>query len=307
MPFRVRPNEPAAKAVRRIGREQLGKIREGVGGPPHERDEAVHDVRKRFKKLRALLKVVRGEVPRKAYRRENACFRDTARPLSEVRDARVLVEALDALGRRFPGAPADESRRAREALFRRQEETARRVLDTGGAFGTVADAARRARKRVKGWAPRGGDWSVLKAGLRRTYRQGREALAAVRSAPTDANWHEWRKRVKDLWHQLEILEPTRPDLLGELANRAHELADHLGDDHDLVVLGETMNDVFRRAGDGAHRAEWSRLIQRRRGELQEEALRLGDVLYRDVPKDFVRRLKGYWKAWRSGQGAEQVT
>jgi CHAD domain-containing protein len=306
MPFRVQPDESGSEAVRRIAREQLGKIRDEVGVPPPQRDEAVHDARKRFKKLRALLKLVRDEVPRKTYRRENTCFRDTARPLSEVRDARVLVETLDELRRRFPEAPKAELRRARGALLRRQEETARRVLDEEGTLAAVADAARQARKRVKDWAPGAGDWSVLKGGLRRTYRQGLAALAAVHSASTDANLHEWRKRVKDLWYQLEILEPTHPDVLGELAKRAHELADHLGDDHDLVVLGQTIHDVFRSEGDGAPGGEWSRLIQRRRGELQQEALRLGEELYRDRPKDFVRRLKGYWKAWRAEQEAEQV-
>src|SRR5262249_43066413 len=161
-------------------------------------------------------KLVRDELTRKTYRKENTCFRDAARPLSEVRDARVLVEALDELGRQFPEAPAGELKRARGALLRRQEETARRVLDAQGALGAVAELAQQARKRVKDWAPRAGDWSVLKAGLLRTYRQGREALAVVHAARTDANLHEWRKRVKDLWHQLKILEPIRPDVLAEL-------------------------------------------------------------------------------------------
>ena len=305
MPFRVKPDESASKAVRRIAREQLGKIRDEVGQQPQERDEAVHDARKRFKKLRALLKLVRDEILQKTYRKENACFRDTARPLSEVRDARVLVEALDELGQHFPEAPADELRQGREELLRRQEETARRVLDEQGALADVAEVVRQAGKRVKAWAPRAGDWSVLKAGLQCTYRQGRDALAVVHTASTDENLHEWRKRVKDLWHQLEILEPICPDLLEGLANTAHVLADHLGDDHDLVVLSETMRDVFCTEGDGAHGAEWSRLILRRRRALQKDALRLGDELYRDRPKDFVRRLKAYWKAWRAEQAAEQ--
>jgi CHAD domain-containing protein len=306
MSFRVKSDESASKAVRRIAREQLGKIRDGVGQQAQGRDEAVHDARKRFKKMRALLKLVRDEILKKTYRKENACFRDTSRPLSEVRDARVLVEALDELGQHFPEAPADELRQVREALLHRQEETARRVLDEQRALVDVAEVVRQARKRVKGWTPRAGDWSVLKAGLQRTYCQGRDALAVAHAASTDENLHEWRKRVKDLWHQLTILEPTRPDLLEGLANKAHELADHLGGDHDLVVLSETMRDVFRTEGDGAHRGEWSGLIQRRRGELQKNAFRLGDELYRDRPKDFVRRLKVYWKAWRAERKAEQL-
>src|SRR5436853_2277017 len=77
MPFHVKPDESASRAVRRIAREQLRKIRDGVGQQSEGRDEAVHDARKRFKKLRALLKLVRGEVIEKTYRKENACFRDT--------------------------------------------------------------------------------------------------------------------------------------------------------------------------------------------------------------------------------------
>jgi len=305
MPFRVQPDESASKAVRRIGREQLGKIRDGVGEQPQGRDEAVHEARKRFKKLRALLKLVRDEVVAKTYRKENACFRDTARPLSEVRDARVLTEALEGLRRRFPRAPAAGLKRAGETLRRQQEETARRVLDEQGVLADVADVAQQAHDRVKGWAPRGGDWSVLKAGLRRTYRQGRDALAAAHAASTDANLHEWRKRVKDLWHQLQLLAPARPDVLEALADRAHELADRLGDDHDLVVLSETLKDVARAGGEGADDAALPRLIERRRGALQKDAFRLGDELYHERPKDFVRRLKAYWKAWRAELEAEQ--
>jgi len=40
------------------------------------------------------------------------------------------------------------------------------------------------------------------------------------------------------------------------------------------------------------------LIDRRREELQQEAFRLGRRLYRDKPKVFTKRIKGYWKAWR---------
>jgi CHAD domain-containing protein len=305
MAFRFKPGESASKGVRRIAREELGKVRDVVSGQPEGRDGAVHDARKRLKKLRALLKLVRDEVGANAYREENGCFRDTARPLSEVRDARVLTEALEELRRRFPRAPAAGLKRAGETLRRRQEETARRVLDEQGVLADVADVARQAGDRVKGWAPRGGDWSVLKAGLRRTYRQGRDALAVAHSASTDANLHEWRKRVKDLWHQLQLLAPARPDILEALADKAHELADRLGDDHDLVVLSETLKDVSRAGGDGAHGAALSRLIERRRGALQKDAFRLGDELYQERPKDFVRRLKAYWKAWRAELEAEQ--
>jgi hypothetical protein len=49
-------------------------------------------------------------------------------------------------------------------------------------------------------------------------------------------------------------------------------------------------------------------VERRREELQEQALPLGERLYEETPKQFTRRLKAYWRAWRSeraGEGTRQ--
>ena len=49
------------------------------------REEAVHEARKDMKKLRALLRLVRGELGDRVYGAENTCFRDTARGFSHAR------------------------------------------------------------------------------------------------------------------------------------------------------------------------------------------------------------------------------
>jgi hypothetical protein len=40
------------------------------------------------------------------------------------------------------------------------------------------------------------------------------------------------------------------------------------------------------------------LIDRRRHQLQAEALRVGERLYAEPPAAFVRRIHRYWSAWR---------
>ncbi len=40
------------------------------------------------------------------------------------------------------------------------------------------------------------------------------------------------------------------------------------------------------------------LIDRRREELEEEAILLGHRLFQDSPRDFACRFKGYWSVWR---------
>src|SRR5262245_6994153 len=102
MSFEFEPDESVRKGVRRIARKQLeAALGLLTGAQPASPDEVVHEARKHFKKLRAVLRLVRPAIGPKAYRGENITFRDAARPLTEVRDAKVLVETVDGLAERF--------------------------------------------------------------------------------------------------------------------------------------------------------------------------------------------------------------
>src|SRR5262245_25721620 len=102
MSFQLQPEHSLRKSLRRIARSQMDAVlKELTAGANGPRDEVVHEVRKSFKKVRAVLRLVRPVIGEKCYRRENTCFRDAARPLTEVRDARILIETLDALVEHF--------------------------------------------------------------------------------------------------------------------------------------------------------------------------------------------------------------
>src|SRR5256885_13935531 len=98
MSFTLDPGKSIPEAVRATAGKQLTKAVEALAGDAGlDPDEDTHDARKRTKKLRALLRLVRRELGDDVYRRENRALRDAARRLSPVRDAWVLVEALDGL------------------------------------------------------------------------------------------------------------------------------------------------------------------------------------------------------------------
>ena len=119
----------------------------------------------------------------------------------------------------------------------------------------------------------------------------------MKSDATVENLHEWRKQVKYLRHQLELLAPTWPKVVGELAKEADGLGELLGEDHDLAVLGSTLAsppaaDMLKQSVD-----EFGALIERQRKKLQVEAISTGELLYRDSPKQLVHRLEAYWRRW----------
>jgi CHAD domain-containing protein len=291
----IEPSEPGAKAARRILRKELEKALQSLA-VQHVTDTKVHDARKRIKKARAALRLLRDAIGEQEYTRENSALRDVARPLSQVRDSKVLVDTLEKLNERFDhacrGLSVDDLRRT---LNRERRQLRHEVLGRTSALRPAINTLRRVRSRTARWHLDSKDWSVIGCGLRRVYGNGRRALSAVESEASPECFHEWRKQVKYLRHQLEFLEPVWPGVLCELAGEAHKLADDLGDEHDLTVLREKAQEH----GDtgSPELSAVLALIDRRRGELRDKALSRGRQLYEEKPGAFATRLRGYWDNW----------
>lgn len=116
--------------------------------------------------------------------------------------------------------------------------------------------------------------------------------------PAPGIFHEWRKRVKYLWHQIEILEALWPSVLSKLADELHLLSDYLGDDHDLAVLRWTILDNLSWFKNERELMRLVVLIDQERLALEAAAQPLGRRIYFDSPKLFAQRLETYWRAWQ---------
>ncbi len=75
MGFRLQHQESVAQGVKRIAQEQLSSAVAEIQNEELDRHEAVHQIRKRFKKIRGLIRLVR-PVFQKTYQKENVIFRD---------------------------------------------------------------------------------------------------------------------------------------------------------------------------------------------------------------------------------------
>ena len=288
MAARRRAGETASGVVRGVRRE-IAKAHDSLADQWPVPDEAVHEARKLLKKARAGLRLVRDASSRRAFRRQNLGLRDAARSLSEVRDAKVLIAALDGLQGRLGPRERRMMGRLRDRLVANQMRSRQRLLGHKDSLKPVLEALASARTRIKKQRLRDEGWSTLETGVRRVYRSGRDAFAAARERPTIVTLHEWRKQVKYLWHQLQILEPIRPRWLRSRGNQAHQLSDYLGEDHDLAMLRQRV----RTASGGGPKAVVENIslrIDRKRAGLQDRAMQLGALIYEDPPRRFVKRL-----------------
>lgn len=298
MAYRLDFNEPPETSLRICAIERIeDAIAQLDTGRDTDPKGAVHEARKDVKKTRALLRLCRGDLGDATYRQENRELRDAGRELSVVRDADVLGDTVDGLSERYAGQIAAGTFDAVRERLRADEVPGPSVDDSVGAA-----RARLARVlgRVEGWTLEGTGTSSVAKHLERSYSRGRRAFERAAGDRSDERLHEWRKRVKDLRYQQQLLRDAWPEVIGAQAKAAKALADLLGDDHDLAVLDERVRAC------GLPVDEVRALIARRRIELQDAAFRLGERVYAEPPKRFAKRVGRYLRAAARDTGAELV-
>lgn len=299
------PGESVAAALRRMALAQTDLAIELLDCEPSAApdEQAIHETRKAIKRLRALLRLLEGELGPDVYARENAALRDVARRLSQARDAEVMLATLDALLERHP-RKLERRRgvaRLRRGLAAQRDEARRQALGDPAARAEVVGELHAFRWRVSGWRLRERPgMALVEADLERVYRRGRRRYRRARDGRGErmTTMHEWRKRVKDLRHALEMLDRRGGGReLRKLAARADALGELLGEDHDLAVMAERLRagrHVRRgetwRVGRGTRRA-LLKAIRARRRKLRRRALRLGAQLYERPPRRFVRQVR----------------
>ena len=251
-------------------------------------DVAIHAVRKKLKSARAKLRLLRAAAGREAYARENAVLRDAARPLSSVRDSRVMLDAVNALLQRR----GTRSRRMLLTALRGRLRTThahfRARFASERVAASSAAALQRASQRIAKWqVPRRGR-KALRLSVRRIYRSARKALAAVAQNASDENLHELRKQVKYLREALSALGGRSMGGMTGIVKRADAVAGGLGEDHDLHVLQEML--AATEASLHAHSASFFREIAKHRGKLEKRALKRAGELLSEKPRAFARRV-----------------
>lgn len=294
MTFELHTDESLRKGTRRLIREQLKDALKSIRDEEQESaDERIHSVRKSFKRMRAILRLVRHEIGEKNYKANNARFREASRPLSEIRDATVLIDALEGLRgftqkTRSPGA-TEGIEAARTMLVQHRRQVRVRILEEDDALEATAGAIEDALENR--WDEIKGRERLFAKGVRDVYKSGRKAFKDAKEGLSVESLHDWRKEVKYLRYQLEVLSPLRPKVLSRRAADADELGELLGRDHDLAVLRCKIAEA--QEPELPAMKSVTRMIDKVRNSLQKEALSKGERLYREKTSDLFNRFLRY--------------
>ncbi|MEZ4514849.1 MAG: CHAD domain-containing protein [Chloroflexota bacterium] len=305
--YQLEQNESSADGVQRVIDEQIVESIALLSDSSSDRDVAIHETRKKIKRIRAALRLVRGALGEPFFQQENGRFRDIGRQLAPLRDSFVLLETLDGVWTEREAA-VDQAGYAqvREQLMVRYEAVRQQFLGDDGLVKTAVSALQTAQTiplpiQKTGFAP-------LAHGLRHTYRLGRRRMAQAWADPGSAEaFHEWRKAVKYLWHQLELLHPVWPGYLTELELQFHTLSGHLGNAHDLAELNHVICQNPVQFPPSPANAGLQAQITARQRQFEAMAWPVGQRLYAERPLPFTNRFAVYYAVWQTGGSSNPQT
>lgn len=285
------------KALRRIALDQIDKALTEIDDDRLDVEKTVHQVRKRCKKLRGLIRLVRPSFD--AYAAENALLRDAARIFSHVRDVTVLQAAYDMVVN-VHGDEIDRPAVApiRRHLTQRRKAVTQRPHAIDENFAEFRIAMLATRDRARHWELKDSGFDGLAGGLGRTYKRAKNAMAHAANDTDPQKFHDWRKRIKYHGYHMRILAPIWPEAMQARHRAAERLGDLLGAHHDLEMFRQTLAadpDSFAR-----HNVveTMTGLVRRRQASLAQDAFPLGARLLAEPSIALLQRSRTYWDVWR---------
>jgi CHAD domain-containing protein len=244
--------------------------------------EAVHDARTSIKRIRTVIRLGRGQLGERRYHVENDALGAVSQQLASLRDAMIMPTVLKGLLNDDCGAvDADEITHLRARLAARGDAVHGDAAEK--SIGAALADLRAVRERVDDW-PLTREEAPLKPvldGFQRAYSRAQESYRQAHDHPDTETLHAWRKRVKDVRYGAELLRDADPSQLKQIRREARKLSGLLGDDHDLAVLAQLASDF----------PSTSRLIDRRRQDLQRSAFALAEGLFARRPRKVATRIR----------------
>ncbi|MBB3946184.1 hypothetical protein GGQ73_002130 [Rhizobium skierniewicense] len=287
MSFRIDPKKPFAEELRRTGVELIDEAMAALSLQPDGPHAAVHDARKKFKRLRALYRFVADEDP-KFRKAENIRFRDIARSLSQAREAAALVETIHHL-QQFSRSDAETQAlaSAHDALAERRDAMTRDDGDLPARIDAALTECEKGKHALLQLSLPSGKKTAAKR-IRQTWlkqrRNARDAMRHCHDKAEDEDFHDLRKSGQVYWMHLALMRKIWPSAMRAKKIDAKRLVDLLGHEHDLSVLAALADDEPERFAEGDTLALLREAIIHRQQALRKECLDLADHVFAESAK-----------------------
>ncbi len=203
-------------------------------------NQQVHELRRGFKRLRALLRFFL-EIPDSPAAQLQEDIRNFGKLLAPLRESAVNLDLFD---REVAGnqlLPEKKIRNARELLAEKNKDLIERGYRENNLDNTIRtffDGFTSMLTINKDDLP--GKLHIYRE-ISRTYYSSYTFYKQLPREPHPEQWHDLRKKLKRMWYQLDFIRFLHPRYFKMKTDQLNKITDQLGDDHDLHVFSE---DIF---------------------------------------------------------------
>lgn len=291
--FHLKLNEHIPGGLHRLFDEELGFIKELL----HSNESKVlivHNVRKSFKRIRSLLRLLRFNFQEDWFSENNSFFRELAQELSDIRDAHVLLETLENL---HQDPSVKVSLFNTETIFRMilvEIQNHEKALSDEYVSVKILDELEN-ETLMTDWPDLKNSPIILLDGVEKIYDDGYSSMHQAYVNPTTENFHEWRKHAKHLYHIRQVLDVVWPVTANSSISELKELSETLGLDHDLANLREYVTSLENESI--IEKEMLNRFItdiQSKRQKLQRLAQHIGQNIYAETAEYFIKHFENNW-------------
>lgn len=283
------------------GRQILDDARRALSDPGLSEAQTVHEMRKAFKRWRALMRLLARPIGEPANQMRVEA-RELMRALSGSRDAQAALDALADLGKSALPFSATSMKTIESRLVKLRGEVEAKSL-TPELRQRVTQYLEFATLSLERWPLAAIEFDTIADELAFTYRRARQLIPDRWDEAEPEDLHDLRKRVVEHRHQMDLVEPLWPRLAKVWAQEAQRLRERLGAGQDLTVFEGFMAPHFPLA---PWRSKLVPLIADRRKAHLTAAAKLASRLFAEKPKAFRARLGALWDARETELGRDFV-
>ena len=299
--FSLRPGEPTGAGVGRVLDELFRNAISRLEPSSRDREEDIHAVRTTIKRVRAILRLVQPTIGKATFRKQNQRLQETARLLAPMRDAAIGLHTLQG----FASAAGRKQKRNDVCIV--HDHFAKRIpLPHLGTQEAVMRATVRAleahRRQLRKLRIISADWHEMGMGLEKVYDACRRRMKRALSVGDDDSFHRWRIRLKNLYYELQFLEPIFSRRLRSMTARLKRLEAMIGDDHDIAVLKASLQKTPEHFGGGPVVKRVLRQLKERSDKLRRTMRPLAETVLDEKPGRFARQIDRRMIKWQKAAG-----
>jgi len=285
-----------AHEFRRLARTELKSARKEIRKTQPPRDEAIHQARKRVKKVRAIVQLI-DDGGGRGLDRSAKRLRSVNRTLSELRDTDAMMQTLASLRRRHRRLFSEHTfARIHRGLATRKRD-AFRAAERARAWSSIAQRLEDVRSRTKRWRPAHRGYTAFANAIRAVHQRGRKAMKRAQTRQRAEDFHAWRKEIKALWYALRLIERSGSRIRHDI-RALHQAETWLGEEHNLVVLCDELSRDTSVCQGPVQRDRFRSIADRDQCGLRAKAIARVRRVYQRRSGAYARGVAHVWTGWR---------